>query len=842
MERKQSVLQKDRKLVSYFFDSSSRIETTRGSCHDIDLVTKRHLYVAVVKSVWSKGKIMDKYPITQFENAEYFFILELRVVASQFNAAPTMAKLFTRLYCIDPGQSSVACDSFIRLESEIGKAFLSEGSGVCCNTSLPHSLLEIKPAKPFMMSTPMRHGLSQQGRTPSQLAGAAPTPPVSTPFSNSQTQAAFSPPQGSRTSPQQVKKSPATSATLKGMPDSSTAVNFDSPSGTAALGALGIHGMDLNLDAISMGALGLGRADEDDRKKRMDALVHMLKAAGKGRVSNEGLERLARSIGLESLWEDNPAGGPLSKTLVLAGTGLALEIVITNHVVQNVSLTLPESTISIQHHTGKAADMLLRGLKLGPNQSPLTKTLEQFQPNLERLATLDKLSVLPALNCCDAVAGIYESLLKLHNWDMQKLREDPAMRGKTDEALKIAALCTQHGYPQMHARDRIGLSFDYWKERRRIPSTTVDKEDIKTWSMLVDCAPKEDLVYFPIRVSDSWISDAVEKTNLNNDEILAANGPVLDWQEPGSTFLHSDEAKVDTSMQADPSLTPGPKLPDVIFMATFDPPVTVTFPVAQQIYSLSGAPAPEHPAMATFDALIFPITPGSIYDPSEPRSITRLQPVSTFPGKTEKDIRVHKNTLFIYKGVYGQMLTKVPFHHPRQLVEMLPSLRQYAFLSTLLAKSFKPKPGFVEIADEKPKANSETTAIDDFKSFASQSTGESGEVHRGANGTTTQPPSPPALEVDITLAAHPVPRLQVVFPFRSRTANIMLEIHLGGKVHIVSDNVFDSGGSDEQVGGMDSAGGSKVKGKWYSPAQWASMLELTEDLGVWCEYIKHKLE
>lgn len=125
------------------------------------------------------------------------------------------------------------------------------------------------------MATPMRHGPSQQGRTPSQMAGAAPTPPVSTPFSNSQTQAAFSPPYGSRTSPHTLKKSPATSHTLKGLSDGAAAVNFDSPSATAALGALGIN--DLGLDNISMGGLGMGRSDEDDRKRRMDSISTMLK-------------------------------------------------------------------------------------------------------------------------------------------------------------------------------------------------------------------------------------------------------------------------------------------------------------------------------------------------------------------------------------------------------------------------------------------------------------------------------------------------------------------------------------------------------------------------------------
>ncbi|KAI0134275.1 mediator of RNA polymerase II transcription subunit 1-domain-containing protein [Xylariales sp. AK1849] len=691
------------------------------------------------------------------------------------------------------------------------------------------------------MSTPMRHGPSQQGRTPSQMAGAAPTPPVSTPFSTSQNQAAFSPPQGSRTSPQTLKKSPATSQTLKGLSDGTAGVNFDSPSAAAALGALGMNGsLDLNLDHLGMGALGLGRADEDDRKKRMDAIVATLKAGGKGRVSNEGLERLARSIGLECLWEDNHGRGSKSKTLFLAGHGLAIEIIINNHVVENVVLTFPECTFSDKLHVGKAADILLRDLKLAPGQSPLTKTLEKFQPNLERLATMDKLSVLPTLNCYDAIAGMYESLLKIYDWDITKQRADPKMQGRTDDYIKVAALCTRHGCPLMHARDRIGLSLDYWKERKRMPSITLDREDAMTWSILIECAPKSnDLVNFPLRVSKDWISDAIEKTkNLTNDEMLSTGGPILDWQEPDNTLLPPGAGDAtEGSMESHPAALSGqPKLPDAIFMATFDPPLIVTSPVAAQIHSIAGIQPSE--SSVTFDALVFPIAAGSIYDPSEPRVITRLQPVPNnhgMPPGAEKNLKSHKNTLFIYKPVYGQLLTRVPMQHPRQLMAMLPTLRQYAFLSILLAKSFKPIDGYPEVAEPTSNLKSTTTAKDEFASFMDDSPNTS-VTTPGPNANASEL----ALSVDITLTAHPIPRLQIVFPFRTRTANITLEVQLGGLVHIVSENVF---GSDED-GDLEMEGipSNTGKGKRYTAAQWADMLELTEDIGAWVEYIKYKLE
>lgn len=67
----------------------------------------------------------------------------------------------------------------------------------------------------------------------------------------------------------------AASASIMGHP-ANQPVNFDSPTAAAALGALGIN--DLGLDALSMGGLvgGTGRADEDDRKRRMDEVIKIL--------------------------------------------------------------------------------------------------------------------------------------------------------------------------------------------------------------------------------------------------------------------------------------------------------------------------------------------------------------------------------------------------------------------------------------------------------------------------------------------------------------------------------------------------------------------------------------
>lgn len=124
------------------------------------------------------------------------------------------------------------------------------------------------------MATPtaVKHA-SQQGRTPSQLTAA--TPPVSTPFSNP-AHVAFSP-RGPRSSPQQFKKSPATSSLMAQM--SNVPLNFDSPSTAAAMGALGItSGLDVNLNNVDVGNLsGLpSLVNEDDKLKRLETIIATL--------------------------------------------------------------------------------------------------------------------------------------------------------------------------------------------------------------------------------------------------------------------------------------------------------------------------------------------------------------------------------------------------------------------------------------------------------------------------------------------------------------------------------------------------------------------------------------
>ncbi|KAK4448223.1 mediator of RNA polymerase II transcription subunit 1-domain-containing protein [Podospora aff. communis PSN243] len=677
-------------------------------------------------------------------------------------------------------------------------------------------------ATPNAGSAAMKQVLSQQGKTPSQSQqGAAATPPVSTPFSAAH--AAFSP-HGPRSSPSQVKKSPATaqSGTVVGNHPSVPA-NFDSPSTAAAFSALQIGvGLDLGLQGLD-GLGALGRSTDDERAKRLDAVIDILSTT-KGVVSEAGLERLAKKLELEVLWENGMGVDAAKKSLIVGGSALELVVVFSSpDIVESVSLNFPDSADIVKKHAGEAGKILTDNLKLAKNQSPFTKLVDSFVRNFERIANLDKLSVHPKLDLHEAVAGIFESLNRLHDWEIRQARQDPTVNARGEEYLQNHVRCVKSGHPCMNARARLGLTVDYWKEKHSVSPR--NRKNLKIWSILVGCAPLRDLSVNPVRVSDKWIGPDIVKVPLP-DELQT--GPILDWLEPDPTFLEGDPSKeasgVDV-LQAGASLL-GPRLPEVTFLATFDPPIHISLSLWQQIaQSGCGLPGIDVQTLKSFDTLIFPITPGASYDPSEPRTIActkQVMAMSNKPGQPTWYKEIHRNKLFVYKPIYGRTVTEVTFSHPQQIVNMLPYLRQYAFLSTLLERSFKeeptpaPKPTPLPTSKhDLPKKATTTTSMDDYGEFMD------GQQNGHVAAETEKP-----LEVDVTLTIQPVPRLQILFPFKSITADVVLEIRENGQIHIVSQNV------------LDETNAIAPDGRQRTVADLGGILMNFEDIGEWCEFLR----
>lgn len=521
-----------------------------------------------------------------------------------------------------------------------------------------------------------------------------------------------------------------------------------------------------------------------------------------------------------------------------------MEIGMRDHVVQSVSLQFPVSGPSVTKHASKAEAIILDDLKLAPNQHPWTKSLDRFAANLERLAVLDKLSVLdkddskPHIVAHDAVAGLYESLDKLHDWDIKKLREDLELSQKGDDYIRISAMCERNGQPVMHERGHVGLCLDYWREQRLYnPQSEEAKEGHrrgKTWGILIGCAERNALVYSaPVRVSNQWIADEIE---LPAAEGL--RGPMLNWQEPPDSFLPGNEG---VHHEHDPLALSGPKLADVMFMATLDPPITLPASVWEEMHHLTGAPPHLNPAfMHTFDYLIFP--PEGEYSAAEPRIITAERKIKAFTKDRKQAPRTHENRLFILKSVYGQTLTELPFSHPSQLVNMLPTLRQYAFLWNLLDKAF----GKEEPQQETTRSDGKTTKIiaksDEYLSWMNRANKDA-EV---LTSKTYQPPSgissvQEPVKIDVTLNAHPQPnpKLQIMFPFRGRPAQFMIDIERNGVVQVESTNIVDDEGRLLDESGVPADGA--VSNPSWKKERLGRLLMFFEDIGLWCEWIRNNV-
>lgn len=514
--------------------------------------------------------------------------------------------------------------------------------------------------------------------------------------------------------------------------------------------------------------------------------------------------------------------------------------------VQTVELQYAYSGPEVTNHGSKAEAILLQNLKLEPGQHPWTKKLDDFANNLERLTILDKLSVMdkdkgPVLVTYDAIAGLYDSFNRVHEWDIKKLREDPEYSQKPDEYLRTIAMCEQNGRPLMHENGFVGMSIKYWRDQRYHSPPPERAENWykngKNWSILVSCARRDPMVYpAAVRVSDKWIGDEVE---IPGTEGLL---PMLNWQEPPDVVL--------PDKPGDELLLAGPKLAEVMFMAIFDPPVTLPSTVWEQMLHFTGAPVMPPAYMHTFDYLVFPAD--GDYNQTEPRMVESRKMLGARTKHAELAGKIHENRLFVHKPVYGQTLTEIPFSHPSQLVNMIPTLRQYAFLWNLLDKAFGNNEALKTTTSSKRttlttgKVTARSNELDRFMMTNNelQTSIDQTEIKTTNSPSTanTQDATLLPIKVDVTLNAHPQPnpKLQIMFPFQDRPAQITVDIGRNGIISIDSTNIVDESG--QILDGDGNPLPDSAPNPLYRKERLARLLMFFEDISLWCEWIRMNIK
>jgi hypothetical protein len=182
----------------------------------------------------------------------------------------------------------------------------------------------------------------------------------------------------------------------------------------------------------------------------------------------------------------------------------------------------------------------------------------------------------------------------------------------------------------------------------------------------------------PARISDAWISDAIEKAP---DEIQGEIRHTLDWLEPPPTYISSGVMGESTEGTTIEQATG--KLPSVRFVARLRPPLLIPAEIAAH----SGINQD-----FTFHNFNSYITPLLLHKgPLDAlNSISQMPPREVLASKTtiasSDGIPVqHANTLEMRTYDTAILLHDIPFEHPKQLIQLLP-VRRIFYASSSQAK------------------------------------------------------------------------------------------------------------------------------------------------------------
>lgn len=429
---------------------------------------------------------------------------------------------------------------------------------------------------------------------------------------------------------------------------------------------------------------------EVERKRRIEAIAAAV-AVKWGFVSQEGVERCAKRLALDALWEDDMGDG--KRMLTIAGTAVLLEVGFDAEKVVGCVLGFPGSGEGVGERAAGGAEVLRRNL-----QGEGYVRLEGFVQNMEFLGRMDRLGG-EKISCFDATDGIFKSLERLWRWDIEKEKQ----QGK--EVLEEEVMCRRSGRPRMHTRGRVCLALQYWIERRLVlgEEKKADEMDLDikeagevddetdVWSAIIECEAFSAELYPSIRVSDAWVSQAVEKPAPAETNDMPGNDSTIDWQEPPPTRLPPDEqGERAAAAVTESNLLQQPKAPDVRFLARFEPPVVVPLQTALQIHSSVGSALPQEMGLfTTYENLLFADIDIQ-QPPTQPRTVEKTI-LSYDSACTTSTSHVHRYSLFPQQQQdWARAITHLPFSHPRQIIAVLPILRQWALTGSILRRAFSP--------------------------------------------------------------------------------------------------------------------------------------------------------
>lgn len=623
------------------------------------------------------------------------------------------------------------------------------------------------------------------------------------------------------------------------------------------------------LDGLEVSEL-MQQDGEAETQRKVSAIIDIVGARW-GRVGKEAVERCARRLGLECLWEPS-VGGDERSTLSIAGNGLLVDVEWKREEVAGVVLSFPGAGEGAERSAGVAAEVLRRDLESSEKLGYVG--LEKFAHNLSRLARMDVLG-RNGVSCFEAVEGLRACLERLWQWEVGQSRGE---RLAEDEiAVRREVLCKKSGRPIMHGDGKIGLRMEYWRDNRLIlprkkEPNEMEVDDLSTkvydanvddhsdiYSLIIDCESSSAAVYPSIRISDTWVSEAVKKnTILDDDSLLIGDMSSIDWQEPPPTCRPNVEPEVE-AMILDSHIASSSKLPDIRFVAHVSPPVTVPLQKAMEIYNIVGSPlTQESIQMTTYTGLLFPELSDHF-----PRTVMQNDTlhfdriVRSWDENGVSTTHRHQYSFLSNQQDWARTITEIPFSHPRQLVMVLPMLRQWAFLGSLLRRTL----GFDDLDSRKrfaPMKGRRGTKSTTTRPSKSDGIERPEKVRRPVTPPSdtdsdddsaptvspTVPPSTRLLDMFLSLATPATASLTLLIPVSTQSERTVI-FHIGNNAEIqveesdesamggpTGNTTRDSRSVDLQVAESD---GLEIHQRRSEDL--ASVLNFTEDLGVLVEWV-----
>ncbi|KAK3657816.1 hypothetical protein LTR56_002195 [Elasticomyces elasticus] len=395
---------------------------------------------------------------------------------------------------------------------------------------------------------------------------------------------------------------------------------------------------------------------------------------------------------------------------------------------------------------------------------------------------------LKDFDCFEALSGIYTSLRGLYKHESAVSNELDVLRRKG-------------GKPMAHADGQIGFSIAYWESDEQ-PLKEYKHDSRELFKLDLGIERSSASLYPSARVSEQWLLDSVNLSTTDAE-------PSIPWQEPPPTLVAPSTGGDAMPVDGEPK-----NLPDLRFTANLDPPIILPWQLATNVLQTLGVSMPQlivYPP--SWHSMLLDPTTTVPFNAMDSRAITSARDVLVMRNGEESETS-HSYALDVAKPDGGYKLEQLPFAHPRQLVELLPTLRQWACFGSLVRSLFA----------------GSNAAADTLSTPGNVAAKRNPPLPFSLDDLLTPPATPPKdekLAVSVSLATTPVPTLSLVFAAATGkpVCNVAVQVLQNGVLSVLGAQHF-------AVGDGEGIAGKKL----------ADALEACGDVGVWIEWLRTQVK